>query len=190
MARNHIPKLFSPKKGGSSMHRFRFISYAAVAFFVLGLSASCTYSDKSAENNKAIAQRFIEEAWNKGNLAVVDELCATSFVDHGPASTDVIRGLDSLKQAINMYRNAFPDLQLTVEDGVALGGKVVTRWTVRGTHKGDLMGIAPTNKQITVTGISIDRIAGGKIEETWEAWDRMDLMQQLGVAPQMAKPAG
>ena len=165
------------------MRRFRFVSCAAVAFFVLGLSTSCTTVDKSAENNKAIVQRFIEEVWNKGNLAVIDELCAANFVDYGPASTDVTRGLDSLKQSVTMYRTAFPDLQLTVEDMVAVGDKVVTRWTARSTHKGDFMGIAPTNKQTTVTGISIDRIAGGKIEETWEAWDRMALMQQLGVAP-------
>jgi steroid delta-isomerase-like uncharacterized protein len=175
-------------KGGSIMRNFRFISYAAAAFFVLGLSTSCTYSDKSAAN-KAIAQRFIEEVWHKGNLAVIDELCATNFVDHGPASTDTLRGLDGLKQSVTMYRNAFPDLHFTVEDVIAVGDKVVTRWTAHGTHKGELMGITPTDKQVTVTGISIDRIAGGKIEETWEAWDRMDLMQQLGVAPQMAKPA-
>ncbi len=66
---------------------------------------------------------------------------------------------------------------------------MATRWTARGTHKGELMGIAPTDKQVTVTGISISRFVSGKIEEGWLSWDRMDLMQQLGVAPQMAKPA-
>jgi len=172
------------------MRRFRFISYVATAFFAIGLSTSCNTVDRSAENHKAIVQRFWDEVWNKGNLAAADEICAANYTDHGPAIADVTTSLEGLKQVVTRYRNAFPDLQLTIDDVVAVGDKVVTRWTGRGTHKGELMGIAPTEKQAQVMGISIYRLAGGKIEESWTSWDRMDLMQQLGAAPQQQSPSG
>ena len=82
-----------------------------------------------------------------------------------------------------MYRTAFPDMRITIEDQVAEGDKVVTRWTASGTHQGDLMGIDPTGRRATVTGITIDRISGGKVEETWTNFDAMGMMQQLGVIP-------
>ncbi|MDZ7359293.1 MAG: ester cyclase [candidate division KSB1 bacterium] len=135
-----------------------------------------------SEQNKALSRRITEECFNKGNLAVADEFVAANFTDHG-APPGLAPGAEGFKQLVAMYRNAFPDMRITIEDVIAEGDKVVMRWTARGTHKGDLMGIAPTGKTVTVTGIGIDRIANGKIVEHWESFDQMGMMQQLGVIP-------
>ncbi len=139
----------------------------------------------SAEN-MAIARRFLEEAFNSGNLAVVDELVAPEFVNHDAALPEPTTGIEAAKASINGYREAFPDLRLTIEQQLAEGEYVATRWSARGTHQGDLMGIAPTGKQATVTGITIDRIVDGKFVESWTNWDTLGLMQQLGVIPALA----
>ena len=131
-------------------------------------------------------RRTVEEAWNNGSLAVLDELTAANYVGHDPANHNAGRGPDAEKQMVSTYRTAFPDLEIIIDDMVAEGDKVATRWTARGTHKGDLMGIASTGKQGTTTGISIDRIVGGKVEEAWTNWDLLGIMQQLGAVPEMA----
>ena len=95
----------------------------------------------------------------------------------------------SLKDLVMVFRTAFPDLSNTVEDQIAEGDKVVTRWTATGTHKGDLMGIPPTNKRATVTGVDIARFHDGKVVEAWVSYDMHGMLQQLGVVPSMA-PAG
>ncbi|MBI1928995.1 ester cyclase [Candidatus Poribacteria bacterium] len=139
-----------------------------------------------SEENKAIARRFFEEGLNRENLAVVDEILAVNFVSHAPTEpghSAESQGPERLKEEFARNRVAFPDMQFTIEDQIAEGDKVVTRWTFRGTHKGDLMGIAPTGKRVSMTGINIQRIAGGKIEEEWVIWDSMGMMQQLGVMP-------
>ncbi len=143
-----------------------------------------------SEENKALARRSIEEIWNKGNLAAADELVAPNHVTHDPAIPNPGRGPEATKQQASMYRTAFPDLQVTIDELIAEGDTVVTRWTVRGTHKGDLMGIAPTGKQVTITGINISRIAGGKAQEDWSNWDTIGMMQQLGVVPQVTAARG
>jgi steroid delta-isomerase-like uncharacterized protein len=136
-----------------------------------------------AEANKALARRFYEQGWNQSNMAIFDELLAPNHVLHDPGFPEAIRGLEGFKQYYASYGSAFPGNQLTVEDYIAEGDTVVSRWTGRGTHKGDLMGIAPTGKQVTVTGISIQRIANGKIVEEWSNYDMLGMLQQLGVAP-------
>lgn len=135
----------------------------------------------SAEN-KAIARRVIEECFNQGNLALADELYTANYVNHN-APPGFPQGPEGFKQEAGMYRNAFPDIQITIEEQIAEGDRVVSRWTARGTHQGELMGIPPTNKKATVTGIVIDRIAGGKIVEHWENFDQLGMMQQLGIIP-------
>ena len=140
----------------------------------------------SAEKNKAIVRRYTEEVWNQGNLAVVDEIFAADFVGHQPGSPD-IHGPESLKQFVAMRRTAWPDLKFTVEDQIAEGDKVATRWTWSGTHEGDLMGIPPTGLQATATGIGIHRIAGGKIVEQWVNRDTLGILQQLGVIPRLGQ---
>jgi len=140
----------------------------------------------SVKENKAIFRRIVEEGFNKGNLAIVDELVATDHVNH----TDNVHGPEEYKQFITMYRTAFPDLHMTIEDQIAEGDKVVNRWTSRGTHKGDLMGIPPTGKQTTVTGMYVARIIGGKIVEEWGNFDALGMMQQLGVVPPPGQAGG
>lgn len=138
----------------------------------------------SVEKNKSLIRRFYEEVANKGNMAVVDELIADEYVVHGvPARAEAPPGPEGDKQIFTMYRTAFPDLRFTFEDQIAEGDKVVTRLTIRGTHQGEFMGIAPTNRPITVTGVSIVRIAGGKLVEGWVNIDMLGMMRQLGVVP-------
>jgi steroid delta-isomerase-like uncharacterized protein len=137
-----------------------------------------------SEENKAIARRVLEEVFSaQGNLDVADELFAPNYVGHDPVSPEDIRGPEGVKELASMYRNAFPDVQQSVEDQVAEGDKVVTRWIASGTHQGELMGIAPSGNRATVTGISIERIVDGKIVESWDKYDALGMMQQIGAIP-------
>lgn len=139
-----------------------------------------------SEENKAIVRRYIEQVWNEGQLAVVEEIYGTDYVLHDPGRSG-IRGSEGLKQFVAMYRTGFPDVRWTVEDQIAEGEKVVTRYTARGTHKGEFVGIGPTGRQATVTGILISRFAGGEIVEEWVDWDFLGLLQQMGVIPRMGE---
>ena len=134
----------------------------------------------STEDNKTLARRAIEEG-NQRNWAVLDELFVPDFVYHQASMT--IQGLEPYKQFLSVYLTAFPDLHLTIEDMIAEGDTVVVRQTASGTHQGDLMGIPPTDKQITVSGIAIIRVANGKVVEEWFNSDALGMMQQLGVIP-------
>jgi steroid delta-isomerase-like uncharacterized protein len=139
-----------------------------------------------SEQNKAASRRVAEELFAGGKLDLADELFDSSFVGHDVAMPEPIRGPEGLKEQAKGYREAFPDLKLKIEDQIAEGDKVVSRWTATGTHKGDLFGISPTGKQATITGVTIDRFSGGRIAESWDNWDALGLMQQLGVVPAMA----
>ena len=140
----------------------------------------------SAQDNKAHASRFFEEFWDQKNLAVADELLAPTYVDHVPGSPpDVTPGPARYKETASAYFTAFPDVRVTVEFQIAEGDMVVTRWKSHATHTGSLFGMPATNKSSTVTGITIYRIAGGKIVETWTNFDALGMMQQLGVVPAM-----
>jgi predicted ester cyclase len=134
----------------------------------------------SIEENKALMHRFFEEA-NKGNLAIIDELCAPGYVYHGTTG-DMTR--EQFKQYAESLLAAFPDLVGSIDDMIAEGDKVVARYHILGTHQGALKGIASTGKQITIRGIEIDRFAGGKFIETWIISDTLGMMQQLGVVPE------
>src|SRR6266404_4861546 len=140
-----------------------------------------------SENNKAVVRRLIEEVWNKGNLSLVDELFAPNYEHHDPSSPDFGRGPESEKKRANLYRNPFPDLRLTIEDIIAEDNTVMTRWSCRGTHNGFLNDMATTEKQFTISGITVGRLANGKIAESYVNWDALGLMQQLGVVPELAK---
>lgn len=134
-----------------------------------------------SEQNKLIMRRVFDELWNRGNFAVADELIAGDTVLHsGP---DEIQGPEGAKQDISTVREAFPDLRVTVEDQVAEGDRVVTRWTALGMHQGEFQGMPPTGRQMTMTGITIFRIANGKIIEGWTNADMLGLLQQLGAVP-------
>jgi len=137
----------------------------------------------STEENKDIARRAIEELWNKGNMAVADELLAANFVNHdpvgGPEGPET-SNLEAYKQGIIDFRTDFPDFHVTIEEMIAEGDKVVIRWTCTGTHKGKsgVFDIAPTGKSVTIEGATIDHIAGGKILEEW--WFRELIVTKLG----------
>jgi steroid delta-isomerase-like uncharacterized protein len=137
-----------------------------------------------SEENKEKARRFLEEAFNEGNFGVVDEMVASEYVLHDPASPEEIRGPEGIKRFVQMYRSAFPDTHITVEDLIAEGDEVVTRWRGRGTHQGELFGIAPSGNQVEVTGITISRFEGGKIAEDWTSYDVLGMMQQIGAIPE------
>jgi steroid delta-isomerase-like uncharacterized protein len=136
----------------------------------------------SLEENKARMRRWID-AWNEGNVDAVDEFVSDAYVRHDPNAPEV-RGPEAEKQLMSMYLSAFPDLRFAIEDMVAEGDKVVLRYTIRGTHKGELMGIPPTDKQVTLTATETYRLAGGKIDEQWVNMDALGMMQQLGAIPQ------
>ncbi len=136
----------------------------------------------SAEDNKALVRRWVEECYNPGNLALLDELFASDFVNHDPVRPDV-RDLDGLKRLLSEQREALPDLLTTIEDLVADGDKVVKRFIFQGTQTGEILGIPPTGKRVTMTGMDMLRIADGKIAEIWWSYDALGLMQQLGLMP-------
>ena len=136
----------------------------------------------SAENEAIVRRAFDEIA--QGDLAWADETAAASFVRHDLGGTfpDVI-GLESLKRFVTALRFAFPDIQMTLEDVISDGDRVVVRFTVHATHKGHILGIAPTGRRVTWAGINIYRVANGKIQETWQLADTLGLMRQLGAVP-------
>jgi steroid delta-isomerase-like uncharacterized protein len=135
-----------------------------------------------SEQDKAITLRVFEEVWNQGNVDAIDELLSPDFVNHG-GPPEIPSNREGFKQLVAMYTSAFPDVHFHIEDQIAEGDLVATRWSGHGTHQGELMGIPPTNKQVTVTGIVVDRIAGGAVAESWGEFDQMGMMQQLGVVP-------
>ena len=130
--------------------------------------------------NEAIARKGFE-AFNTGDLSLVDEISAPDAVGHDPANPEDMVGPDAQKALIEMYSGAFPDLAFMIEDVISDGDFVVTRWTSRGTNTGSLAGMPATGKSTTSSGITIDKIVDGKVVETWTQWDNMGLMQQLGV---------
>jgi predicted ester cyclase len=136
----------------------------------------------------ATAHRFFDEVFSQGDLDLVDDLVAPNYVGHPSGPEDEVHGPQGVKEYIGRLREGVPDLTLTIEDQVADGDKVATRWTARGTHDGELLGAAPTGRTATVTGITIQRCgSGGRIVEGWTSWDMLGMLQQLGIAPQPAE---
>ena len=133
-----------------------------------------------SEENKALARRSWEVV---DNPDLVDEIYAADLIWHEPDQD--IQGSKEAKQFIAMYRTAFPDLNVSVEDAIAEGEKVLTRWTARGTHQGEIEEFGPpTGKHVEFEGLTLHRIEGGKIVEEWERYDNLSVMQQLGLAPE------
>ena len=135
----------------------------------------------SSESNKIVVRRFLE-AFNAGNLAGVAAVCAPNVVVHNSGAPDPLN-LEGFRQLAGVFLAAFSGGKHTIEDLIAEGDKVVSRVTYRGTHTGDLMGIPPTYKSVTVSAMIIDQLADGKIVESWRLFDQMAMMQQLGVIP-------
>jgi predicted ester cyclase len=138
-----------------------------------------------SEENKAKARRLFEEGFSQGNTGVVDEVLNPDFVCYDPNSeSGEVRGSETIKAEIEYFRNAVPDLTYTIEEQMAEGDKVVTRYTVSGTHQGEFFGVAPTGESLTMSGISIDRFdEGGKMVEEWPEYDLLGVMRQIGAVP-------
>jgi steroid delta-isomerase-like uncharacterized protein len=136
----------------------------------------------SVEENKTIARRFNDEVWDRGDEAALDELFAEDAIDHG-AIPDQPSGREGHKYQVRLFRRAFPDLHVTAEDIFSEGEKVAYRWTGRGTHQGELLGIAPSGNEVIFRGIDVLRIEGGKVVERWSEYNALEAMQQMGVLP-------
>jgi predicted ester cyclase len=131
-----------------------------------------------AITNKEIVRRFSDDVWGQGDLRTADEVLAVDLVEHNPLPGQGA-GREGHKQVVALYRSAFPDLRVTTEDLIADGDRVALRWKAEGTHLGELMGMAPTGKRVTLTGIDIMRIAGGRIVERWAEDNGQVVLQQL-----------
>ena len=140
----------------------------------------------SLDENKAIVQRILSEFWLGGNLAVLDELLAPDCINHEQSNPEQ-RGKAACKQWANdvrlVNRRGFPDYDITPEDIVAEGDKVVKRWVFQGTHSGEFAGIPPTGKRVTRRGITLYRLAQGRVTEMYWNYDVFGLLQQLGAIP-------
>ncbi len=136
-----------------------------------------------SQQNAMLVRRAIEEIWNRGNYAALNDFVAADIVVHAATPGEEIHGPEGIKRFYGMLRTAFPDLRFTVEDQIAEGDRVVTRWTATGTHDGEFQGIPPTGKQVRLTGIDIDRLADGKVVECWPEVNEVGLLRQLGALP-------
>ena len=144
----------------------------------------------STEENKAVVRRFLEGIFSQGDPDVVDELAVPDFVVHDPSSEAGEVDVQGVKESITWSHSAFPNLRVTIEDQVAEGDKVATRWTVRGTHQGEMMGAAATGNQVTFTGTQTDYISGGRIVESWSNWDTLGMLGQIGAVPAPDRKSG
>ena len=140
----------------------------------------------SPEENKAIVRRWFAET-DKGNDAIVDELCAPDYIDHNPPLPDMPGGSAGVHRANKLLRMAFPETVHMIEDQVAEGDKVVTRLRGRATFTGEILGIPPNGQVVEISGIMIHRLVDGKLVEHWALSDQLSFMQQLGA---IAAPAG
>lgn len=135
---------------------------------------------------KKIVQRLLEEPW-KGNWDVIDESVSSGYIGHDPSQPEIIRGAEGLRANVQQYLDAFAGAHIKVDDQIAEGDKVATRWTGRGTHTSEFNGIAPTGKEVTVSGVTISKLEGGKVVEEWTNWDTLGMLVQLGAIPEPAR---
>lgn len=143
----------------------------------------------TTEKNKELFRRYANEIMTKGKYEAAEEIFTRDYVEHDPFNPpNQSKGPVLVKELAQFYRNAFPDARMTVDEIIATDDRVIARWTAEGTHKGDLMGIRPTNKRVTVTGITFNRIRDGKIIEAWTNWDSFGMLTQLGVREPLGKP--
>jgi steroid delta-isomerase-like uncharacterized protein len=138
-----------------------------------------------SQDNLALARRAIEEVWNRGNYEVLPELVANDILIH--TAPDDIHGHEGIRQFYESLRQAFPDIRFTIEDQLADGDRIATRWSAQGTHKGMFQGLPATGKQVRLTGIDIDRFVNGKVVECWPEANELGLLQQLGLLPTPAQ---
>ncbi|MBL8254452.1 MAG: ester cyclase [Candidatus Competibacter sp.] len=137
-------------------------------------------ADNSAlEANKALVRRSFEAIWSQGNLAVADEILSSDYVGHIATLPEPVRGVEAFKQLVAMYHFSFPDTRFEIQDQIAEGHKVASRWIAHGTHRGEFMGIAPSGQAMSVTGMSFHRLDDGRIQESWDDWDALSILQGM-----------
>lgn len=137
----------------------------------------------SAEENKAVARRWFEEIFNERKLEVADEIVTADSPLHDPNLADLPAGPEGSKQTVTVYTGAFSDARIDIEDQLAEGDMVVTRWVGRGINDGEFMGSPASGNRVEVPGITIHRVSDGVISETWTSYDAMGMMQQIGLIP-------
>ncbi len=130
-----------------------------------------------------LVRRDPEELWTEGDLDVIEEIYAEEFVLHDPAAPDEPRDRDDYRDYVETYREAFPDVEYEVEDVIADGETATLRYTARGTHDGEFLGLEPTGDRVSISGMEMYRVEDGKITEMWTSYDALGLFQQLGVVP-------
>lgn len=133
----------------------------------------------SGEEHKAVVRRAIEELFNTGRMKIADEVFATDYVDHSPSNPE-LSSLENIKRFVEERRVAFPDTRNVVEDMIAEGDKVAARWTTQATHRGEILGVAPTGNEVTVRWLGIFRVSKGRIVESWDHYETQGLLRQLG----------
>jgi predicted ester cyclase len=140
--------------------------------------------------NREIGRRVLLELWGEGRLEVADELYAPDYVDHvarGP-EPEIVRGPEGIKQAVTLFRTAFPDLTYAIDETLAERDLVLTRFSAHGTHTGPFLGAAPTGRRVAYGGLDLNRIANGKIIESWVQYDALGLLQQVGLLSPVPGP--
>ena len=138
----------------------------------------------SAEENKKVVQRFWKVWEEEDFVDLIDELLAPDYVNHSPGIPDQPTGPEGVKAVVSMFRSGMPDLRVTIDDMIAEGDRVATRYTIEGTHEGDLFGVPPTGRRLSIESMTVERVSGGKIREHRRITDTLDMMQQLGVVPE------
>ena len=131
------------------------------------------------ESNKAIMRRFWG-VWDKGDIDLLDELLAPNYINHTLATPDLPPGPEGVKEVVSMFHSGMPDLRVVIEDMIAEGDKVATRYALEGSHKGELFGATPTGRQLSIKSMTVERVSEGKIIEHWRVTDELDMMRQLG----------
>ncbi|MDO8691753.1 MAG: ester cyclase [Dehalococcoidia bacterium] len=136
----------------------------------------------SAEDKKALVREATYEIWNNGNFGVLEKAYTSDYVSHDTSSPEPLNA-QAFKESVTLYRAAFPDMLVKVEDEILEGDMLVERWSATCTHRGEFMGLPPTGKKLSLTGISVVRLRADKIAESWENYDALGMLQQLGAAP-------
>lgn len=169
------------------MHNGKQFAIRDLSLLFIGLSflaiSACTEKIDTAKKNRNLVERWLQ-VWNKGDLAIAEEISAADFINHDPNRPEVT-DFEDYKAWVDENRTAFPDFHIEIQDMITEGDKAVTRWTATGTHKGNFLGVPPTAVQMTMTGMNILRLMDCKIVEAWWSYDMLGLMQQLGAIPPM-----
>jgi steroid delta-isomerase-like uncharacterized protein len=136
-----------------------------------------------SEQNKRVARRLCEDVIGGGEVGLIDELVASEYLGHGSSPEFETHGREGYRQFVLGLRGAFPDLQLKVEDQIAEGDTVVTRWVASGTHRGSFYGVPPSGRQGSMSGITLERMVDGMSQECWTNSDDLGLLRQIGAIP-------